>query len=215
MKVKSLMNPMSSCSMPPVIRLCLGALLGFCSTTGAAIIHVDLTASPLVIPNSLDGLYLNFVTGAASTAPIPSTGWDFNPYNRGDGLAFFSPDLPAGQGMFASGTTALALLGGETIGSTSLYQSGQVLGTPFHSSGVRFTGFRFQNEATGQLNYGWAQLTSTGGGTAAGFPTALLGYAYDNTGASLTAGQVPEPHSSWMLAIPGLALLFRRKGRHS
>ena len=64
----------------------------------------------------------------------------------------------------------------------------------------------------GQLNYGWAQLTTTGG-TAAGFPASLLGYAYDNTGAPLTAGQVPEPHSSWMLAIPGLTLLFRRKGR--
>ena len=206
------MNRMSPCPMPPVIRFYLGILPGFCATAGAAIIHVDLTASPLVIPNSLDGLYLNFVTGAASTVPVPPTGWDFNPYNRGDGLAFFSPDFPAVQGMLASGSTALALLGGETIGSTSLYQSGQVLGTPFHSSGVRYTGFRFQNEATGQLNYGWAQLTTTAG-TPAGFPAALLGYAYDNTGAPLTAGQVPEPHSNWMLAIPGVFLLFHRKGR--
>ena len=207
------MNRMSPCPLLPVIRFCLGVLPGFCATAGAAIIKVDMTATPLEIPNSLDGLYLNFVTGASSTAAVPPTGWDFNPYNRGDGLAFFSPDFPAGQGMLASGSTALALLGGETIGNTSLYQSGQVLGTPFHSSGVRFTGLRFLNEATGQINYGWAQLASTGGGTAAGFPASLLGYAYDNTGASLTAGQVPEPHSTWMLAIPGLALLFRRKGR--
>ena len=120
---------------------------------------------------------------------------------------------PCEKTTLASGSTALALLGGETIGSTSLYQSGQVLGTPFHSSGVRFNGLRFLNEATGQINYGWAQLASTGGGTAAGFPASLLGYAYDNTGASLTAGQVPEPYSTWMLAIPGLALLFHRKGR--
>ena len=185
----------------------LTALLGAAGMAGAAVIHVDLAANPLVIPSGLDGIYLNFVSGATSTTSAPLAGWDFNPYSNGDGLRFFGPDFPNGQGTLVSGSTALALLGGEAIGSGGIYQPGQALGTNFLITGISYAGLRFQNEATGQLNYGWAKLRTT---ATTGFPAAILGYAYENTGAPIIAA-IPEPAGAGFLAISGLLLLGRRR----
>lgn len=192
----------------PLRRLpALGAVLASVAGAPAAVIHMDFSGVPVVIPNSFDGLYLNVVSGILSTAATPPAGWDINPYNNGTGLGFFAPATPAGQGTLASGPTALALLGGETIGPASLYQPDQALGTNFQITATQYAGFRFLNESTGQTNYGWLQLRTTGGGASPGFPASLLAYAYENTGAPLTAGQIPEPSSAGLLASGLFALL--------
>lgn len=196
----------------PVRRLpALGLVLVSLTGAPAAVVVVDLSGSPVVIPNTLDGLYLNVVTGTLSTAATPPAGWDINPYNSGTGLGFFAPATPSGQGTLASGPTALALIGGETIGPAGLYQPDQALGTNFHVTATQYAGFRFLNESTGQTNYGWLQIRTTGGGAAPGFPASLLAYAYENTGASLTAGQLPEPGSTGLLALGLLALAGGRR----
>ena len=174
----------------------------------AAVIHVDRSASPLVIPNTIDGLYLNVITGVTSTSSSPAAGWDFNPYNNGSGLGFFAPDFPSSQGTLASGATALALLGGETIGSGGIYQPGQALGTNFRITGTGFAGLRFQNEVTGQLNYGWVRLSTTAG---TGFPASILAYAYEDSGAPILAGQVPEPTGPGLLALSAALAGHRRR----
>lgn len=200
------MKPFAPFSLP-------SALLAwaFCSAGGAcaAVIHIDLSAAPLAIPHTLDGLYLNVVSGQTSTA-TPPQGWDFNPYNRGDGLGFFAPSAPSGQGTLASGPTALALLSGETIGPTSIFQPDQALGTNFHVTGLSYVGFRFLDETTGLNDYGWAQIRTTGG-SGLGFPAALLGYAYEDRGAPILAGQVPEPSGPALLSLAALALRRRRR----
>lgn len=188
----------------------LGTLLASVAAAPAAVIHVDFSGAPVIIPASFDGLYLNLVAGTLSTAALPPAGWDINPYENGTGLAFFAPATPSGQGILASGPTALALLGGETIGPAGIYQPDQALGTNFHITAIQYAGFRFLNESTGQTNYGWLQIRTTGGGTDPGFPASLLAYAYENTGASLTAGQIPEPSSTGLLALGLLAFASRR-----
>lgn len=139
----SLFQPALPWVMPAVAIFLLGA-----GTAGAAVVHVDRSGSPLVVPNTIDGLFLNFITGLTSTTSTPAAGWDFNPYNAGLGLSFFGPDFPSGQGTLVSGATALALLGGETIGGGSIYQPGQALGTNFQITGISYAGLRFQNETT-------------------------------------------------------------------
>ena len=186
----------------------LTALLGAAGMAGAAVIHVDLAASPLAIPSGLDGVYLNLVSGATSTTSVPLAGWDFNPYSNGDGLRFFGPVFPNGQGTLVAGSTALALLGGVAIGSGSIYQPGPALGTNFQIIGISYAGLRFQNESTGQLNYGWAKLSTTADTV---FPATILGYAYENTGEPINAGVVPEPAASGLLALSWMLLLGRRR----
>ena len=192
----------------------LALLLGGSGVAPAAVILRDLSAAPLAIPNTLDGLYVNVVTGSTSTTGVPPAGWDFNPYNRGTGLGFFAPATPSGQGTLASGPTALALLAGETIGPSGIYQPDQALGTNFQITGISYAGFRFLNETTAQLNYGWARLSTTGS-NGAGFPAALLGYAYEDTGAPIPAGQVPEPAAPALLGLAGLAVLTARQPRRA
>ena len=173
-------------------------------SSNAAVIMIDFSSAPKVIPNTLDGLYLNLVTGTISTASVPPVGWDINPYNSGTGFGFFAPAVPSGQGTLASGPTALSLLGGQTIGLAGIYQPDQALGTNFQITGIHYAGFRFLNESTGTSNYGWIKLSTTGG-AGSGFPAKLLGYAYENTGAAITAGQIPEPATSGLLAWGTLA----------
>ena len=183
-------------------------LLGSAGIAGAVIVHVDLGASPHIIPAGLDGIYLNLVNGTTSTASTPPAGWDFNPYHNGTGIAFFGPASPSGQGTLASGPTAIALLGGERIGSANLYQPGQALGTNFFITGVSFAGVRFQNESAGQLNYAWVKLRTTGSN---GFPASILAYAYEDSGAPLTAGQIPEPSAAAVLVLSGMWFAVRRR----
>lgn len=175
----------------------------------AAIVSVDLSEAMLNIPPDIEGLYINVVTGVASPFADSAPGWDLNPYNMGTGLAFFTPSVPAGQGMLASGTTALSLLGGEIIGPLGIYHPGQAAGSNFQVTGVSYAGFRFWNETTGALNYGWAEFTTTGG-AGAGFPARLRSYAYEDAGQSLWAGQIPEPSAPSFLMLLMLAALAGR-----
>ncbi|MGY6630663.1 MAG: hypothetical protein ACXIUL_06590 [Wenzhouxiangella sp.] len=50
-----------------------------------------------------------------------------------------------------------------------------------------FLGFRFTNADTGQLNYGYARMTTTG---TIGFPMTIVSYAFNSAGGSIT---IPEP----------------------
>jgi hypothetical protein len=184
----------------------------------AAIVFVDLTASPIPVTNSIDGVYLNVVTGAtgASSAAVP--GYDINPYNNGAGFTFFSPTGTTGGVLStplppATRPTATALSFGGLISAAGSYTGGQVTGESFQSAGIHYVGFRFLNEATGADNYGWLKISngslpSPGGG----FPAFITAYGYENAGTSITAGAVtavPEA-STWALFAVGLAGLGLR-----
>jgi hypothetical protein len=170
----------------------------------AAVVTVDLSAVPIVITNSIDGVYLNVVTGAVT--PLASTGWDINPYNNGAGLTFYGAASPSGvlaTGTAGTGAVATLLSFGDLISPAGQYNQFQTQGTAFQTAGTSYVGFRFLNESTSLINYGWLKLST---GATAGFPAAIVAYGYENTGLSVTAGAglppVPEPSS---LAMFGLA----------
>ncbi len=174
----------------------------------AAVVYVNRTATPILIPNNIDGVYINFVTGVTGSSGAAVPGWDLNPYNNGAGLTFYGAASPSGVlATGTAGTTAVAtrLTFGALIGSAGQYNQFQTLGTNFQTTGgLGYLGFRFVNESTGATNYAWAEFQTSAGD---GFPSGLLRYAYENTGASITAGQtgvVPEPST---FAMFGLALV--------
>ncbi len=182
----------------------------------AAIISVDLTATPIQVTNNIDGVYLNVVTGATGTSSGAVPGYDINPYNNNAGFTFFTP--PTGGTLSTplpapTRPTATALAFGDLISSAGSYGSGQVTGESFQSVGTRYVGFRFVNEATGADNYGWLKISNGAlPSPDGGFPAFITAYGYENTGLSVTAGAVaavPEA-STWALFAVGLVGLGLR-----
>ncbi|HEY1089764.1 MAG TPA: PEP-CTERM sorting domain-containing protein [Burkholderiaceae bacterium] len=186
------------------------AVFAVASSAHADVIYTNLAATPLSITNSIDGVYLNIVTGVSGSSGAAVPGWDINPYNNNAGLTFYGAASPSGiMATGTPGTTAVAtaLAFGALISSAGQFNQFQTVGTAFQAEGTNYVGFRFQNEVTGAQNYGWALISS---GATAGFPASILGYAYENTGLSITAGQVsavPEPSTYAMfgLALAGAA----------
>ncbi|WP_257385792.1 hypothetical protein [Tahibacter caeni] len=185
--------------------LLYAALLAM-SQPATATMRCGFPPQPTPIPSTIDGLYIDLVTGATATTPRDVPGWDFNPFNYSSAsvnaaLAFFVPNPPLELvGILATGTpgnTAVAqnLPLGATVGAnpaTGFYNRAITRGTNFHTAGVRYLGLRFFNEATGAINYGWVQISSGDGtGAEAGFPASIVGYCYESDGSPITVGFTP------------------------
>ncbi len=141
----------------------------------------------------------------------------WSPRLRGcsNGLGFFSPAAPAGGAYVVSTGTSVANLAlGTLVGASSTYNSG---GTTLVSqwnlnSSSNYFGFRFFNEASGQVHYGWGQFSLAG--TPNGVGRALVAYAYESTpGLAIAVGAVPEPATYGLMALgmAGVLLAARRR----
>jgi len=171
----------------------------------------------IAIPNTLDGLYLNVVTGARGPVPGDSPGWDLNPYSNVNGdnsFHLWGAISEANGGTWLNPTgTQYNLISGTPIGPTGTFtRTGNSLniGPQFNlNSSDNFLGFRFQNEAAAnQTQFGWLQLrmgANTGDRT-------IVGYAYENTGAAIITA-VPEPSALALLATGAAGLFAARRRR--
>ena len=111
---------------------------------------------------------------------------DINLYDYGDGnLTIYlygdTVQLPIGAVVDTNGGVAVLSSGtivgpGSNISNVSAYMTNWLAGAD------GYIGLAFQNEQTGQLNYGYIHLTTT---APMGFPARVLDYAYDNSGAPI------------------------------
>jgi hypothetical protein len=178
------------------LGMCAAALAGTAATVSDASAAVVTFSTPISVPNTFDGIYINFLTGA--TAPLGSgvAGWDFNPYNSGISLSFFWSATPSQAGGVAGSTTGpyLDLAPGSVISSSSTFAAvtASANTAAFQTVGTHTLGFRFFNENTAAVNYG--------------FPLTINGWSFENTGAAITVSAVPEPATAAMLSMGALAL---------
>ena len=175
-------------------------------TAQAAIV----TSGPvnITVPNTADGLYINFVTGATATSAF--TGYDFNPYSSGTALLFYWGGTATVNAGVAASTTGpyLVLAPGSVVSSTSIFSqsaNGANNETSAYLAGVTgYLGVKFTNESTGALDYGYVHIRTTSG---SGFPATILDYAYENNGGAITIpNAVPEPATNVALGLGALAL---------
>ncbi len=199
------------------LGLCAAALVSVAAPMHDAHAVVVTFATPIPIPNTFAGVYINLATGAnaITTAGVP--GWDIGPWGSSSTLAFFFPSTPAASsGGVAAATTGpyLDLPVGSVIssGSTFSASASNLQTTAFQSSGTHTLGFRFFNESTSAINYGYMTLQTTG---PLGFPATVTQWSYENSGAAITV--VPEPTTALMMSMGALALgamkLRRRRQR--
>ena len=205
-------------------HLAVAAVAGVAGVAGqasAAIVYSGVVN--LNIPSTTNGLYLNVVTGAnnlpAGGGGTTVAGWDVNPWSSTT-LNFFNPAAPTGgvymrltgAGAPTSGVSNLA--GGTIISSASTWSSGAAQtsgpGAFVFNSSNNLVGFRFNNEATGTLHYGWMRISLAG--TLQGQPRTLVEYAFESlAGTAIAAGAIPAPGAVALLGAAGLVGGRRRR----
>jgi hypothetical protein len=174
----------------------------------------------LPIPVTSAGIYINVVTGATSTSGSGLPTWDVDPWgttalriwgNTSGGIVAnlgssttLTDNLPLGTSVGVSSVFTQSPSAVETTGATSFVLS----------STANYIGFSFLNEGSSTVNYGWMQFSL--GTSYTGTDRAVLGWAYENTGAAINVGAtaaVPEPGSLGYMLAGGLALLALRGAR--
>lgn len=182
------------------VRAMLAAMVLMAGSPAAmAAVHCSFMAPSIPIPNSVDGVYINFLNGNTGSSGATVAGWDFNPYNNGAGMTFFAPGTP--QGVLSTGTpgssaVARVMQPGDIVMPAppviGFYNAGITTATGFHASGVRFLGLRFYNETNDTFNYGWVEIdTGSGSGTDAGFPATVARSCYEDSGDPIAVGTLP------------------------
>ena len=188
-------------------RLAAAAAAAAATTTSgeAAIIYSGLRNAP-VFPISVNGgFYFDFEWPFASAQGSRPDGWDVNPYAQGSRIY-----LNANTAVVLAGGSAADLPFATPISAASLFSANGFFGEvaiPPGSTG--FLGFRFTENSSGnssQTYYAWARLQPALSGNGQ-----LIDWAYDDSGAPLAAGTIPEPDALGLLALGATGLAIRRR----
>jgi hypothetical protein len=208
--MKSKSSPaLDSSSVAVRLGMCAAALAGVAAPVADANAVVVTTVASIPVPNTFAGVYINFLNGATGITPAAVPGWDFGPYGGGTTVNFFWPSTPAASsGGVASATAGpySLLAPGAVISGASTFAVTTVSAAtvPFQTTGPHILGFRFYNEATSAINYGYLTMTNT---APSGFPATITGWSYENSGGAITvAAAVPETSTTAMMALGALAL---------
>ena len=203
------------------LGLCAAALAGTAGAVSNAQAAVVVFTIPIAVPNTIDGVYINLLTGASATSPGAVPGWDFNPWASSGTLTFFWNNAQANTSGGVAGTATgpyLDMPANVVIGPLSTFSSASTpaAALAFQSTGTHALGFRFFNESTSAINYGYLMMVATG---PSGFPAVITQWAFDNAGAPISFGlpitpDVPEPSTSALLSVGALALGAASLRRH-
>ena len=215
---KTTMNPTNKHTIAPHLegRLAAYAVLAGVALSAPVVAKAAIVESGPVninIPNTFAGVYINLLTGATGITPAAVPGWDIGPWGSSNLLSFFWNGTPANTAGGVAGTTTgpyLDLALGSFVSGASVFtaSAASAQAAAFQTGGTHFLGFRFLNEATGIVNFGYAQFSTTDGG---GFPATLVRYAYENTGAGITV--VPEPSTFALFGVMAAGALGIRVWR--
>lgn len=165
----------------------------------------------LVIPNNIDGQYINVETQTFGSAAGDVAGWDLNPYGTSTtAMSWFAAAAPSGcvMGTGQGGTTTAvaSLSGGTLVSSASTFgnTASSVSAGGWVLNAANYFGFRFLGADAG-THYGWGIMTV---GATMGART-LTSVTFETTaGASVTVA--PAPGALALLGLAGFAARRRR-----
>jgi MYXO-CTERM domain-containing protein len=165
----------------------------------------------LIIPNNIDGQYINVETRAFGSAAGLVAGWDLNPYGTSTTtMSWFAAAAPSGcvTGLGTGGTTVgvANLSVGTVVGIASTFgnTASGVANGGWVLNAANYFGFRFLGADAG-THYGYGVMTV---GATMGVRT-LTSVSFESTaGASVTV--IPAPGALALLGLAGFASRRRR-----
>ena len=191
----------------------MAAAAAAATLVGAANAAIVTWNANLVIPNNIDGQYINVETQVAGSAAGNVAGWDLNPYGTSTtAMSWFAAAAPSGcvMGLGQGGTTTAvaSLSAGTLVGAASTYgnTASSVTAGGWLLNSANFFGFRFLG-GDGLTHYGFGKMTI---GATMGVRT-LNFVSYESVGATgITIPAVPAPGAIALLGLAGLAGRRRR-----
>ena len=137
------------------------AAVAIAGSANAAIVTWN---SNLVIPNNIDGQYINVETQLAGSAAGLVAGWDLNPYGTSTtAMSWFAAAAPSGcvMGLGQGGTTSAvaSLSTGTVVGSASTFgnTASSVTAGGWVLNAENYFGFRFKG-ADALTHYGYGKF---------------------------------------------------------
>jgi len=177
------------------------------ATSNAAVVTWDINQ---VVPNNIDGLYVNVEAQTFGSAAGVVAGWDINPYGTSTlAMSWFAAAAPSGcvTGLGQGGTTVAvaSLTDGTVVSAASTFgnTASTVTAGGWRLNQANYFGFRFLG-AGGTTHYGWGIMTM---GATMGVRT-LTQVSYESTAA--TGITIPAPGALALLGLAGLATRRRR-----
>ena len=188
-----------------------GAAAAAATLVGAANAAVVTWNCNLVVPNNIDGQYINVEAQTFASAAGLVTGWDLNPYGTSTtAMSWFAAAAPSGcvTGLGQGGTTVAVarLSAGTVVGSASTYgnTASSVTAGGWVLNSANYFGFRFLG-ADALTHYGFGKMTI---GATMGVRT-LNFVTFESTGAT-SVTVVPAPGAIALLGLAGLVGRRRR-----
>jgi hypothetical protein len=166
------------------------------------------------VPDDIDGVYLNLVTGAFGSSP--PAGWDINPYSAtAGGFNLWGATTTTWlntAGVIGDAAGYVLPFGTNIAPGTNFYRpgGGTSLAGAVTLNGPNLFGVQFTNEAGSSTHYAWVEITF---GASAG-ERAITGWAFESMpDAAIAAGVVPEPGTYAMLlaGLAGIGALVARR----
>jgi hypothetical protein len=179
---------------------------------GAVVLRSGLS---ITIPSNDAGVRINVITGETSVGFTNPAGWDIDLFGSST-LNLFTPFPSPGDGAYVgSGSQYNFMLHsfGVSVGPSNTFtNTGTVSPNPssfftLPSVGQFGFGFRFFNEATSAVHYGFMYLEL--GNTLGGQPRRILGYYYESLPGVALA--LPAPGATALLSGVSLLALRRRR----
>jgi hypothetical protein len=167
----------------------------------------------LVIPNNIDGQYINVETQVYGTAAGLVTGWDINPYGTSTTtMSWFAAAAPSGcvTGLGTGGTIVgvANLSNGTLVGSASTFgnTASGVANGGWKLNAANYFGFRFV-AADALTHYGYGVMTV---GATMGVRTLTSVYYESVAATGITVVSIPAPGALAFLGLAGFATRRRR-----
>lgn len=185
-------------------------------STSAAIIYSGLQNIP--IATTFDGVYVdvenldNSTNHGSSTITVPL--WDVNLFFGGVGEYNESNFQPVRASSGDSFSAIQNLSYGTLVSAASTFASGVGGSGDVGSEHVGFDAGQFQPGADGYIgfrlnggHYGWMRVSLSFNDAGA----VIKDWAYDNTGAAMTVGAVPEPSGALLVVVGALGMISIRR----